>query len=272
MNPDGDYWGVRTPSRRSFRSFLKNDRFISSIFNLRAGTEGFLKRELARIRERSNLEKVKILDIACGWGVSFASLPEMEFYGVDIEGFPRDVALSNGYEDARSYINDLTVPYDDNLFDACTILNLNAHVSDDLYAKLLEQARRKLKKDGELLIVAELNNHGISYKLMRSIDNNRFDRMVKGMDHINFVFESDFDAFIERQGFEIVTKTTIIGNILPFFHYTSWAVNQSPYDALRYPAFAVDMLNSLFDGALTVVGLGGRGRRFNVGYVLRVSE
>lgn len=269
MNSDGDYWGVRRPSRRSFRSFLKNDRLISTVFNLRAGAEGFLKRELAALRQANRIETVKVLDIACGWGVSFASNDDVEFYGVDIAGFPKDITLGNGYKAAREYAGDLEIPYDDGMFDACTIINLNAHISNDLYARLLVQAKRKLRPGGLMLLIAELNNRGLSYGLMRLFSHSRFDRMVAGMDHTNFIFESDFDRFIESEGLEIISKSTIIGNILPFFHYTSWAINDSPYDTLRYPAFAADMVNSLFDGSLTAIGLGGEGRRFNVGYVVR---
>ena len=272
MSSEIPYWEIRTPIRKSFRAFLKNDVIVSRLFNLRAGSEGFLKRKIESIRERNSIQIAKVLDIACGWGVSFATSEKVEFYGVDIEGFPREVTLGNGYKDAREYGDDLSIPYEDQSFDVVTILNLNAHVSNDLYSKLLSQARRKLKPDGVVLIVAELNNRGWSYNLMRRLDHRRFDKMVAGMDHSNFVFEKDFDSFLAGAGLETVSKSTIIGNILPFFHYTSWAIDKSPYETLRIPAFAADAVNSLVDGTLTALGLSGAGRRFNVGYVCRFRD
>lgn len=264
------YWTERDPKgRRSFRTMLGDDRIISRLLSLRAGSEAFLKGEIDRVRSETGFEVVKVLDIACGWGVSFAASGKAQFYGVDIPGFPKSVTISNGYIDAQEYGENLEIPYADDLFDICTIVNLNAHIPTSLYSQLLDQARKKLKPNGVLLIVAELDNNGLSYSLMRSLSPTSLDRMVAGMDHTNFLFESEFDQILAESKVTIGKKLTVVGNMLPVLHYISWAFNKSPYDAFRYPAFIVDAGLSLFDNVLTILRLGGPGRRFIVGYRCR---
>ena len=207
------------------------------------------------------------MDIACGWGVSFAGNPEVSFYGVDVKGFPKSLAMQNGYADAREYSDENQITYENDFFDVCTVINLNAHIPFSMYADLLTQAEGKLKPGGQLLIVAELDNQGFSYAMMRAINNNRLKEMVAGMDHTNFVFEREFDKFLSSQGVVITKKSTIWGNMLPLGHYTAWAFRKDPQGVMRYPAFLIDAASSLLDNAFTTLGLGAQGRRFLVGYL-----
>lgn len=267
MSDSTEYWKDRGQrAKKSFRVFLKKDIFVSKLLNLRAGTEGFLKSEIKKMKKETSQSTLNILDVACGWGVSFASNEDVKFYGVDIADFPKEIALGNGYVEVKEYGENLTIPYPDDFFDICTIVNLNAHISSSMFQQILSKAQGKIKKGGYLLIVAELNNHGLSHKIMRSLSQANFKRVILGMDHTNYLYEAEFDTFLKQSGIDICEKQTIIGNLVSFIFLVTWATNRSPYNLLKYPSFIADTGLSMIDNLMTIAGLGGDGRRFIVGY------
>ena len=273
-----NYWNNRVVTRASRRKFLGNDTLISWLFNLRCGRDAFLKNQLKKLSKAGAFKSSSptILDIGCGWGLSFARGVGGEFYGVDIDGFPKDIALSNGYKDVQSYNHSengsLLIPFEDKKFDAAVMVNLNAHIEPDGFSDLLGTIASRLKGDAPIYIVAELDNDGLSYKTMRRISHSKTKRLISGMQHVNFVTEEKFDEVLREHGFVIKKKETIIGNLLPFRHYHAFFGGKKNSFFLRSPALLIDIFLSALDRCVTVCGGGQEGKRFLVGYWCQVSS
>jgi ubiquinone/menaquinone biosynthesis C-methylase UbiE len=214
---------------------------------------------------------ITVLDIGCGWGQNIARLPQYTFYGVDIAGFPKEFALQKGYKQAREYGDSLTIPYDASSFDIALMVNLTAHVPDEVLSHLLGEAKRLLKPEGILLVAAECDNEGWSKKTMRRISRKRLQLLIQGMDHKNYKFEEQLDRFFASNGFDIKRKDTIMGHFLPFIHYWSFAFLNSPYKKLRYVSIAADIILSIVDNIATWITSPMRGKRFIIGYVCTIS-
>jgi SAM-dependent methyltransferase len=235
------------------------------LFSMRLGNEMFLSRHLSDLSKEGR--PLAVLDIGCGWGQHLGRTKNALFYGVDIKGFPREHALCKGYRDALEYGDDMKIPYQSSFFDLIIMFNLNAHIPDKVFAKLLDESKRLARPGARLLIAAECNNAGLSYGLMNRFSNRRLSALVAGMDHTNFKFESEMDEFLSKQGLAIARKETICGQFLPFIHYWTFLFRTSPYRQLRYVSIFADMILSALDAAADTLTINKSGKRFIVGYV-----
>jgi 2-polyprenyl-3-methyl-5-hydroxy-6-metoxy-1,4-benzoquinol methylase len=266
-----NYWESRSLQKgKSFqRLFAKGallrNLFIRALFSMRLGNEIFLSRQLFNFSKTTTISAV--LDIGCGWGQNCARTGDVSFYWVDIKGFPREQALHKGYREALEYGDNLTVPYQSSFFDVVIMINLLAHIPDDVLARLLEESRRLVKPGGRILIAAECDNDGLSYSLMNRLSSSRLKTLVAGMDHKHFRTERDVDKILTESGLSIVCKETICGHFQPFILYWTFATGTSPYRQLRYVSIAADIVLSVLDALACKLTKTMTGKRFIIGYV-----
>ena len=267
-----DYWKTRSKNfdTKFSRAKAYLSRFIIGryLLSLRLRDHAFIYGTVASTYQQ---RVIKLLDVGCGSGQDIASDPKCKCYGVDIKGFPREVALQKGYVEAAEYGEDGTIPFAPG-FDVAIIVNVIAHVSDEIQIKMFRETKRLLKPDGLCIIVAEVDNDGFSYGLFKKISKRRFVDFVLGMDHTNLKPELEFEKNIHSAGLSIEKRETITGHMLPIMHYFSYFFSRSPYKQLRYLSLVVDMVLSVIDSILIFLFQSAmQGRRFRVGYLCKVS-
>lgn len=258
----------------SFRRYFKNDVFFSKLFTLRLGHEAFLKKSIVKLSKSIEKKYVKVLDIGCGWGVSFASNNNIEVYGVDIEGFPKDVAIVNGYKDATFYNADGSIPYPNNSFDTFFLIFVNAHITDSIFSNLLKQGINKLRdKNSTFFLIVEVDNEAISYRIMRKFWPKKLTQLIQNQDHINFKNEKSLDIFLSNNSIEVTNKEVIHGNMLAFVTYDLfWFGKNTWFSKNKVLPLFVDFFTSLIDNLMTLLGLAKEGKRHIIGYTCRVTK
>jgi SAM-dependent methyltransferase len=265
-----DYWDSRKPTPRfqSIRQRLKRSERLnmlaSWILSTRRGDEVFLLRTVRQLGLRT------VLDVACGPGKA-ALATACETYGVDIPGAPLDVARALGYRATLTYEPPRFDFKLDREVDAITAIALNAHIPFDALVSILRSSLRYLKRGGYVVILAELDNRGVSYELIRRWDPSSFEGLVKAMGHA--YFESE-DSFLGKLGsalpeLQIQARTAIVGSALPYLQYRHALTGSDPR------TLGEETLACVFDG---VVGLlnqlqlaftDAKGKSFMVGITLR---
>lgn len=258
----------------SFRRFFKNDIFLSKLFTLRIGHEAFLKKAILNLEIKLNKKQIKVLDIGCGWGVSFASNKNIEAYGVDIEGYPQEVTIANGYKDAIFYNSDGAIPYPERSFDTFFLIFVNAHITDSIFSNLLKQGVRKLRtEDSSFFLIVEVDNEAISYRIMRKFWPKKLNQLIQNQDHINFKNEKDLDLFLNNNSIEIIGKEVIHGNMLAFVTYDLfWFGSNTWLSKNKILPFIIDFFTSLIDNLLTSLGLAKDGKRHIIGYTCKIQK
>ena len=258
----------------SFRRYFKNDTFFSKLFTLRLGHEAFLKKAVIKLKKSNNKEAIKVLDIGCGWGVSFASNSNNELYGVDIEGYPKNITITNGYKDAKFYNPDGSIPYPDKSFDTFFLIFVNAHISDSIFSNLLNQGISKLSsKESLFFLIVEVDNHALSYRIMRKFWPHKLRKLIENQDHINFKNEEDLDIFLNENSIEVLQKEVIHGNMLAFVTYDLfWFEKNTWLSKNKILPLVVDFITSLLDNFLTMLGLAKTGKRHIIGYTCKVTK
>ncbi|MBX3606815.1 MAG: hypothetical protein KF788_16165 [Piscinibacter sp.] len=187
MSAPVDYWEQRK-KQVSRLSSLKRSFLIQWLLSVRIGDEGFLRRQLSR------LHAPRVLDVACGVGKVQIAACASRTYGVDIIGFPRDVAGRRGYQTVEYAPPDYAFALPEAV-DVVTCVDLNAHVDFETFATIMQSAFSHVDAvGGRLLLIGEFDNDGLGYRLMKRFPA-RFKRYVLGMKHWHFLTES---AFLER--------------------------------------------------------------------------
>ena len=130
----------------------------------------------------------RILELGCGKGINISYLLKMGFqgniFGIDISS----VAINHARKKVElknvnlSVQNATKLNFPNEFFDCVYVINLLHHVEDHL--KVINEAKRVLRKNGKLLIV-DLNGSNIFYKLAIKILP-IFPKKLK-----NFLFEGD---------------------------------------------------------------------------------
>lgn len=255
----------------SFRRYFKNDILFSKLFTLRLGHEAFLKKAVIKLNGNNKQVPVKVLDIGCGWGVSFASNKNNEIYGVDIEGYPQKVTITNGYKDAKFYDSDGSVPYPNQSFDTFFLIFVNAHINDSILSNLLKEGISKLNsKKATFFLVVEVNNYALSYRVMRKFWPKKLNKLIENQDHINFKYEEELDIFLNNNSIEIIDKEVIHGNMLAFVTYDLfWFGNNTWLSKNKILPLIVDFFASIIDNILTSLGLAKKGKRHIIGYTCK---
>jgi SAM-dependent methyltransferase len=260
------YWEDRAVRpANSLGSVIKRSplsrNLVDVLFSVRASDEIFLSKVLREKGVRS------VLDVACGPGKTV--IPSIADYvaGVDIKGFPAQLALGKGYDECVEYE---PPDYEFELsrqVDAVTAINLNAHIPPDSYRRILDRALRFLRPGGTLVLIHEYDNDGASYRWMRRRPD-KFDRFVKGMEHWHLRFEQEFLDEIEDtlRGLRLVRRRPLTAGFLPSMHYYAYSAQRNPGRFLQACFLATDIPISILNylqGRLFT----GRNKCFLVGYV-----
>lgn len=211
------YWDTRKVRRSKlqilYRTISKMPYFFSSLFfSINLGTELWITKCLRKKNIKS------CLDIGCGAGFRFAKYIDCKFYGVDIPTAPLDECkFSNDYTEAKAYLDEYEIPYDQQ-FDCGICVNLNAHVSDEIFVSLLKKAFKKIKTGQSIFVVLELDNDGYVYKKFKNYDKNRFELFVHNMHHDNLRYFDYIEDILIKNGFYIKLIDPIVGPFIPSSH------------------------------------------------------
>lgn len=240
-------------------STLKTLPLFQWLLSVRNADEGFLQQQL------KNIPKLKLIDVACGVGkISIANAAETA-YGVDIEGFPTDVAVSRGYC-IREYMPPeykFELPEEVN---AVTCVDLNAHVNFDTFVAILKSAFSHLSPTGKVLLVCEFNNEGIGYKILKMAPR-RFEQYVLGMKHWHFTAETEFLERLEASipNLRLVERCELVC-IPPLSHFYACFFDRDVNKGMQANFFLIgDMFLSLINNILRLFPK--TGRAFRVGFV-----
>ena len=123
--------------------------------------KGLLEPTLARLRtQRANnlippdLRAGRILDIGCGSFPYFlAHTAFKEKFAVDQLPMPKETAVKNQIEFFTLNLNEEPkLPFDDNYFNAVTLLAVVEHLNPDSMALLFKESRRVLKPGGMVIL------------------------------------------------------------------------------------------------------------------------
>jgi SAM-dependent methyltransferase len=261
-----DYWAARPAKAASgFGAALKRSPItrglMGFLFSLRAADEAFIARALKGKRA--------VLDIACGSGKPV--IPAIADYvaGVDITGYPKNLALSKGYTECAEYD---PPGYEFSIgrqVDAVTAINLNAHIPFESYEGILRRALAFLRPGGTVIIINEYDNAGFSYRGMKR-NRAKFDRMVAGMEHWHLEKEKNFLAKL-NQAFPEITRAErhpLVAGLLPSAHYHAYSTEREPTRLETSIMLLADLPLSVLNSIQCRL-FKGYDRCFLVGYVFR---
>jgi SAM-dependent methyltransferase len=258
MTDPVDYWEQRA-KQVSRLSALKRWPPLQWLLSVRIGDEAFIRRHLSR------LGRPTVLDVACGVGKVQVSAVARRTYGVDITGFPKEVASGRGYRVVEysppDYLFDLPEPVD-----AIVCIDLNAHVEFESFAKIIRSVESHATASGRLLLIGEFDNVGIGYRLMKRAPA-RFQRYVLGMKHWHFARESEFVERFEAAfpQFRRAQRSEIVC-VPPLSHFYACFANKDVDGAMMKAAFLVEDLGlSLLNNVLRFFP--ALDSAFRVGYV-----
>ena len=217
---DDDYWATRRAPiraealRRRLKRITWVNAAVSTIMSTRRGSDTFLLQTIKEFGLRS------VLDVACGEG-NAALAAGCRTSGADIDGAPLGRARRLGYERTFTY---RAPQYDIGLseeVDAVTAIAVNAHVPFQTLQSILAAGARKLRPGGVIVIVAECDNEGLSYKMLRRVNRPGFDSLVNSMGHYFLESESSFlrKLLAAMPDFDLHSRQAIVGSFVPYFQY-----------------------------------------------------
>jgi SAM-dependent methyltransferase len=188
MSDPVDYWQNRKTQVSRLSSF-KRWPLVQWLFSVRIGDEAFIRAHLTA------LGRPRVLDVACGVGKMQITAIASRTYGVDIAGFPKDIAAARGYRTVEYAPPDYAFELPESV-DVVTCIDLNAHIDFETLSSIIRSALSHLGPGGRLLLIGEFDNDGIGYRVMKAFPS-RFRSYVVGMKHWHFTRESEFVARFE---------------------------------------------------------------------------
>ncbi len=241
-----DYWKNRAKQYDArfikIKNYLKTNLFIDFFWSVRYAEQYFLKKYI-------NNNDV-VLDVACGAGKEILVKKAKKVIGIDISGYPKNIALSKGYYKCLEYeYLDYKIEINDKDIDIVTAINLNAYVSFEVFKKILFNALKNLKKDGKILLIAELDNDGIGYRVMKKISPSKFKRYVLGMQHNFLEYEDTLKQKIEKEfpNLKLLYERDLV-IMSPFSRYLAFCCNKNIDNIiLKILSYLVDIPISLFN-------------------------
>ncbi|GEM_PF-2607543 len=277
LNSSSKYWTSRNSFNNSMlliKKFLFKHGLAKPLLSIRYGDEVYIAEMIREYKKKMSISahsSINILDVGCGAGVDIAFFGIDHYYGVDIDGFPREVAIEKGYHDARNYGVNLQIPYKDNSFHVALIIDVNAHINEKQFLNILTEISRVLKKDGLVIIVAELNNSGISYNYFRTNSPKLYYEFIEAMDHINNQYEIEFDQSLNSGSIVILHKKILIGQLLPLIHYFFYFKINTTSKLFKFLSIFIDVLLSFADQLINKFVFGKKNKSFLVAYVCKLS-
>lgn len=184
--------------------FMKIENFLNifasypaiSIF-LRKIVEANFKKQKAVIKENFLAEEDdSVLDLGCGTGEFSVFFNPKKYTGIDIKKKNIDYARRK-YSGEFLIADAVNLPFVDNSFNKILIIGVLHHLSDDDSCKVLKEAGRVLKKNGQMLIMEDIESlkDGFFTRLIHGVDQGKFIRTEDGYRKIlsdNFSIEKEF--------------------------------------------------------------------------------
>lgn len=156
----------------------------------------------------------KLLDVGCGDGtVGYFSKNNYRYvYGIDVSETALKIAKERSIITKTININDETLPFEDNYFDAVTCLDVIEHVFEPV--DLIKEIFRVLKKGGFLIISTP--NIRYWHHLFDIVIKGKFPKTSTDTDHydgghLHYFTYKDIENILENEGFKIVKKSGVFG-------------------------------------------------------------
>jgi len=269
------YWESRKTSLTPIRkvaNFLKQNKFFKKIFYIlystRLADEAFIDSAIRHYKIKS------VLDVPCGEGRAvFGSHPEIKWIaGVDIPGFPIEVARFRGYTELKTYHPPNYEFQISQQVDAITIMQVNAHIDIETFGKIMSQSLQNLKKGGIVILINEYNNDGLSYKFFQSSER-KFQSFLKNTQHDYFEYETEF---LEKLGdlfpkLQIIKRKPLSSDFVCLIDYYLYIFESTPYNFIYWLSMFLDIplgiLNYFENLFLKRVN-----KSFLVGYVCKIKD
>ncbi|MFP6582963.1 MAG: methyltransferase domain-containing protein [Candidatus Hydrogenedentota bacterium] len=163
----------------------------------------------------------KHLDIACGPGTFIGSLTDPgHSLGTDIAQAQVDYASSQYTSDNHEFqcVPPGPLPFEDDRFDAVTLIELIEHLEVQVVKDLLTEVRRVLKPGGKVVLTTP--NYGSLWPLLE-IAVNRMSELSYEDQHINLFKKARLKQTLQEVGFEEPSVTTFQG-LAPFSAAIHW--------------------------------------------------
>lgn len=257
MKENKNYWTNRV-KKKGFFSSLKRYYFFQVLFSCRAGDELYL-------RTLFDKKNDKVLDVACGGGKQALVDNTLLCDGIDIKGYPKEIAQLRGYKETYEWEEDYSIPTDKK-YDAITIINLNAHVSFDSLNKMLNSIKNNCKSNGKIVFINEFDNDNFMYRYMKK-NKKSFDKYVHGCKHYYFTDATLFEKHMKKVSWMSLKSTKVISANPPFSHLLA-VVGINVNDNYFYRG--ISLIADIFISQINNLSTSNSG--FIVGYIYTVNN
>jgi 2-polyprenyl-3-methyl-5-hydroxy-6-metoxy-1,4-benzoquinol methylase len=164
----------------------------------------------------------KLLDIACSAGTFIGTLDgDLDAVGVDIAESQVAYATEHYGAARKRYLqmDEGKLPFDDNAFDAVTVIELVEHLTMDQNRALLAEARRVLKPETGILVVSTPNYHS-GWPLLEILVN-KLGELSYADQHITKFHARRLADLLRESGFHHVKARPYQG-VAPFGAMLGW--------------------------------------------------
>jgi len=240
------YWNSRKKRiGREFFDKFKNNWILHKILSVRYSELSFIYTWLKCLNSRV------LLDVACGAGKPNLKTYVEKIYGIDIPGFPEQLAQKRGYITFTYEPPDYNINLPDKV-DTILCANLNAHVDFETFSKILNNAFQLYNNSkGWLLLILEVDNDNIVYRIFKK-SHLKYKSYIKRMQHDHFLYEIDFiEKLIGKfpELYLIHREPLII--FPPFSHFIDFAFGRLPSTSLFYhmlvlPDVIISFINNFY--------------------------
>lgn len=158
--------------------------------------------------------KDKVLDIGCGPGTFSSFFPAKKYYGIDIAHNQIQYAKIK-YPKKQFKIIKNKIPFPKNNFDTVVLIEIIEHLTSKEITKLLQEAKRVLKKNGQILISTP--NYNSFWPLIEYVLN-LISKVKYEEQHINKFTKKRLQLFLNKRQFVKIKISTMLF-ISPFLFF-----------------------------------------------------
>jgi len=204
--------------------------YYDSIYHKNCGVQSRWHHHKFETLARFMPKKGRHLDIGCGPGTfvgSLASSHNLQSVGIDFSQQQIDYA-SNAYKSDRADFKciDLFDPsFNDRVggeFDIITFVEVIEHIKKEEAVKMLSAARRKLSKDGKLLVTSP--NYHSGWGMLEKVVN-KLGEVTYEDQHINKYTHKTLVHDLKESGFNTIKVSSFL-SVSPFFASLSWRLSK----------------------------------------------
>ena len=147
----------------------------------------------------------KILDIGCGTGEFSVLFNPASYTGVDIE--PAYIAYAkNNYKGIFMEGDATSMNFSNNSFDRVVIIGVLHHLSDEVSLRVLKEARRVLKPNGNMLVMEDV----------ATPEDGKLTGLLHKLDKGDYIREAEEYSALVGSVFEVKDSLKIRSGICPY--------------------------------------------------------